>query len=208
NPELAEVAQRLAIPIPDSLHTERLTGRCLGQWSGPAFHMCTVRGRDRITMRIVGRMAQERVNALEQTVADCVFQYLSLRVHVLPGDVERPYQEFLDQPMPSNDGQGVPHPVLGQRYAMCPLAGYQIVQGEALQHRGHCGSRYAETLGEARRRCPTAPGDQFEDRFEIVLDGLGVHHRAACVMPTRPRRNQHECKCKSSLISLVRVVSS
>ena len=30
NPELAEVAQRLAIPVPDSLDAERLTGRCLG----------------------------------------------------------------------------------------------------------------------------------------------------------------------------------
>ena len=42
-------------------------------------------------MRIVGRMAQERVDALEQTIADCVFQYLSLRVHVLPGDIEGSY---------------------------------------------------------------------------------------------------------------------
>ena len=29
NPELAEVAQCLAVPIPDSLHAERLTERCL-----------------------------------------------------------------------------------------------------------------------------------------------------------------------------------
>ena len=29
NPELAEVAQRFAIPVPDSLHAERLTERCL-----------------------------------------------------------------------------------------------------------------------------------------------------------------------------------
>ena len=43
NPELAEVAQRLAIPVPDSLYAERLTERCLGQRSGPAFHMRTVR---------------------------------------------------------------------------------------------------------------------------------------------------------------------
>ena len=30
NPELAEVAQRFAISVPDSLHAERLTERCLG----------------------------------------------------------------------------------------------------------------------------------------------------------------------------------
>ena len=159
-------------------------------------------------MRIVGRMAQERVDALEQTIADCVFQYLSLRVHVLPGDIERPYEEFLDQPVPSDDGQGVAHPVLGQRHAMCTLTSYQVVRGETLQHRRHCGSRHAETLGESRRRCTTGPGDQFEDRFEVVLDGLGVHHRAARVMPTPPRFNKHERKFKSSLLSLVRVISS
>jgi len=64
NPELAEVAQRLAIPVPDPLDAKRLTERCLGQRSGPAFHMRTVRGWDGITMRIVGRMAEERVDAL------------------------------------------------------------------------------------------------------------------------------------------------
>jgi hypothetical protein len=41
NPELAEIAQCLPIPVPDSLHAERLTERCLGQRSGPAFHMPT-----------------------------------------------------------------------------------------------------------------------------------------------------------------------
>ena len=30
NPELAKVAQRLPIPVPDSLDAERLTERCLG----------------------------------------------------------------------------------------------------------------------------------------------------------------------------------
>ena len=127
-------------------------------------------------MRVVGRMAQERVDALEQTIANCVFQYLSLRMHVLPGDIKRLDQEFLDQTMRSDDGQGVAHTVLGQRHAMCTLTGYQIVRGEALQHGRHRGSRHAETFGEGRRRCPTGPGDQFEDRFEIVLDGLGVNH--------------------------------
>src|ERR671913_1507918 len=150
-------------------------------------------------MRIVGRMAQERVDALEQAIADRVFQYLSLRVHVLPGDIERLYQELLDQPVPSDDGQGVPSPVLGQRHAMCTLTNYQIVRGEALQHRRDCGSRHAETFGESRRRCSTTPGDQFEDRFEVVLDSLGVHNRAARVLPTRPRWNQHEGNVRAVL---------
>ena len=186
-PRPAQVLQRGAVLVADPVHPEELAGGRAGQRRRPVLDVIAEGGRDRIAVRVTPRMAEGRVDPLDQQVADRVLQRLRLVVHLIPGHPGRLDQKGLDQPVPADHFPGVTLAVLVQHDAAGPRAGQQARRCEPAQHRRHRGRGDAQPGGHVRSRDPGRLEAQQVDNPQILPHGLRVPHVAAGGGPARRR---------------------
>src|SRR5690349_8890593 len=93
---LIENARELEI-LADVDGPEGLRGRGLDRASG---------GWNRIAVRITFGIAEIGIDAIDEQIADSVFEVFGFAVDFVPAEVERPLQEEFDEAMAAEDAQG------------------------------------------------------------------------------------------------------
>ena len=108
DPELAQVTQGSAVSVGHPIHPEPGSCGCCGERVAPVLVVPTAAGRDRIPVRVPRRMTEHGVDPLLQPFAQDMLEQLGLGVDLIPGNVQHPQEECLQQPVPPDDPQSDP----------------------------------------------------------------------------------------------------
>ena len=124
---------------------------------------------DRITVRVVRRVAERLVDPRLELLRKRMLEPVRLRVHALDRHAERLREVLLEQPVVADHLDRRPLPRRGQRDPPVRLVVDEAERRELLQHRRRRRRRNADPLGERRRRRPAVLGLELVDRLEVVL---------------------------------------
>ena len=139
------------------------------QADAPPLVVRAVPRRDRVAVRVVGRVAERGVDALLEPLGQHVLQQLGLGVHLVPRHAEHLVEERLQQPVAPHDAQRGPLARLGEPQLATARAVDELALLQPLDHGRHRGRRDAQ-LGREQPGGDrlTAVGDVV-DRLEVVL---------------------------------------
>ena len=127
--------------------------------------------RDRIAVRVEGRIAELRGDQLLQLLGEDVLQHLRLGVDFVPGHAEALHEEELEQPMVADDLERDAGAVLGEADPAVGLVLDETEGRQLGQHPGDRGGADLQPLRERRRRHGALAGVERVDRLDVVLDG-------------------------------------
>ena len=128
-----QVAQQARVLVIDAFEHDCFAGFALAQRHGLRKTNMPRRVRNRVAVRIAGRVPQQGVDAVHHEVGYRVFENLRLVVHAVPGVAERLNEEGFDEAVAANHGQGVGAPNLGELDGAVGLMLDQVGGGEALE---------------------------------------------------------------------------
>ncbi len=132
----SQVLQGLSIAIYHSFHFKARTRCSLLQRVWPLLNVTVeICGRDRISVRVVGRVPENLVDALFEGSAHYVLEHLGMLVHLVPLESEDPVQEQLDKPMAPRHPDGDRFAVCRQLHLLAWISNNQIALLETLKHR-------------------------------------------------------------------------
>ena len=176
--EVGQVRERGPVPVLHPLDPELPTDRRVGEPGAPALDVRLAGPRDRVAVRVVGRPAEQFVDAVEQPVGHRVLQGVRLVVHLVRGEPDDADQESLQQPVPADHVPGVPGAVRRERRPVVRALDEPVL-GEPAEHRGHgrCGD--AQMAGQRGGGHLVATARQHEDGPQRVFGRGGGHEPAA-----------------------------
>ena len=133
-------------------------------------------------MRIDRRVAEERLDPVDQPLRGGVLHVFGLLVNLVPGHLERPGQEQFQQAMAANDLQRQPLAGRGEPGPLVRRVGGQAGLGKRFEH-ARDGSRrdprrLRDLSGSHRGVTRNARGDQG-DRLDVILDGEAGHFNSS-----------------------------
>ena len=126
-------------------------------------------GLERMPVRAGLGVADGGQHALLEHGRHCVLEALRLLVDLIPGHVQGPDQEELEQAMAADHLHRQPFTGAGQPCALIGRVGRQVRLGEGLEHPGHGARRDVQRLRELARPDGVIPlgsgGDQRDRLF-------------------------------------------
>jgi len=177
--DLGEVTQRLAVTVVDPLDEERRSRSRPVQPLAPALRVAASGRRDGIAVRVDRGVAEVVVDASEQPVAHGVLEDLRLGMHLVPRHVERLGEECLQEAVAADHRPGVVRPMRGQRRSVVLPPHDQAVRLKPLEHRRDRRRGDLQHGCERGGRRRLGPAGHLEDRFQGILDRLGLGEPAA-----------------------------
>ena len=190
DPALGQIPEHLRVGVRDPHERPACAAVHLLQRLRVPLDDLQVPGRDRITVRVVGGVAELRGDQLLELLGEHVLEHLGLGVNAIPRHPEALHQVQLEQPVvpnhlerhaPSRVGQR--HPAVGDVLHVPELA-------HPLDHRRRRAGRDPEAFGQ-RVVADRLRGADLErvDRLRVVLDsgrsdrfGAGHTRHAALIM--------------------------
>jgi hypothetical protein len=128
-------------------------------------------GRDRVSVRIVGRVSELGGDQFLELVGEDVLEHLSLVVDAIPGHAQALHQIQLEQPVMADHLQRDQLTGLGQGDPTVGLVSHEPELAQALDHARGGRRRDAEALGErVGTDGPIAAVLERVDRLAVVLD--------------------------------------
>lgn len=176
--DAGEVAQGVRVTVADPFDPDPGAGRSQRQGCRPPIVVRAGSRGDRIPVRVVGRMLQERIDAFFEPVGQAVLEHLGLSVDLVPGDPEYLGKEGLQQPVPPDDPQRRSLAARRQADSAGTVTGHQLPRLQALHHPGDRRRRDAQPAGDGRCRDRALRGGKLIDGLEVVLNCLGSLHEA------------------------------
>ena len=172
DPALAEVAQHLGVGVRDAHEAAAVAGVQRAERHRRALVDLEVRGRDRVAVRVVGRMAELGGDELLELLGDDVLEHLGLVVDAVPRHVQVLGQVELEQPVVAQDLQRDALALGGQLDAAVGQVLDEAEPVELLDHARRRRGRDPEALGHRVGRHRAAAPLQRVDRLGVVLDRL------------------------------------
>src|SRR5690606_30283995 len=174
HPDVGEVPQHLRLGVGDPHDPAALACRRLGERAGRGQRDLAGDAGDRVPVRVADRVAEQRVDPLDEEGGDGVLEHLGLVVDLVPLVPEVLDAQRLDEPAAADQRPRPLPPPAGERDAAVALVVDQALVGEAPDGLGRRRRRHAHPRGErthARRRA--SPLDRRVDRLEVVLGDVG-----------------------------------
>ena len=170
--ELREIPQELGIAVRHAPDHALLAAREIAQRAIVLVHELELGRRDRVAVRVAGRMAERSVDARLERLREVVLEALGLGVHLVPGQPEGLHQVELEQAVVADHLERGLCPGLRERDAVVRLVPHEPDAREPLDHRRRRRGGHAEPLRE-RARADAARAIEHPDRLQVVLNGLG-----------------------------------
>ena len=170
-PELAEVAQQVGVPVGNARHRCACAGLQIEEGAMGGRHDTELAIGNRVTVGIVGRESELGVDLGLELLGECVLEQLRFRVHLVQSQPESIDEVALEQTMVAKHFEGATPPGIGERDSTMRYSLHEAELVEALRHRGRGRRAHAHPLRERRRRHALARGLEGVDRLQVVLDG-------------------------------------
>ncbi len=171
DPALRQISEHLGLGVRHAREDSARTRLERLEACGHGLFDFELAGRDRVTVGIVGRIAELARDQLLEFLGQDVFEHLGLLVHAIPGHPEALDQIELEQPVVADYLERDAAARVGQLDAVVGLVDHEPELAEALDHsRGRRGGD-AQPVGErVGADGPVAALLQRVDRLRVVLD--------------------------------------
>ena len=171
--ELAEVAQRGAVPVGYPPHAEPRRRFDIVEPGPPPLVVRAVPRGDGVAVRIVRGVPERGVDALLEPLGEHVLQQLGFGVHLVPRHAEHLVEERLQQPVAAHDAQRGLLARRGEPQLAPARAVDELALLQPLDHGGDRGRRDAQLGRQQPGGHRLTPVGDVVDRLEVVLARAG-----------------------------------
>ena len=149
--ERNDQAQEIRVFFADPAQADLFVFANIKHGAGGKVWKFSLERRDRIAVRIVGRMAQEFGDSRLEFFADVMLEFFGLAVNVLEGVAEGLVQVGFEQPMVADQFERDASPGRGQTGTVVRFVFDQTQFGQAFEHFGDTAGFDLEPVGEGLR---------------------------------------------------------